>query len=221
VKFAGFGEYAVEFYDGLAADNSKAYWEDHLETYRADVRAPMEALLAELTPEFGPGFGEGKVFRPYRDVRFAKDKTPYKTHCGAVVEQGRGGGAYYVEVSSAGLRAGGGCFHLQSDQLARFRQAVDTQVHGIALERILAKLRRDGWEIAGDVLRTRPRGFPADHARLDLLKHRSLYAVRGWDPDDTLHERSCLDRVRAAWQQLRDFNEWARDHVGLSEKPRR
>src|SRR4051812_28438083 len=89
-----------------------------------DVRAPMEALLAELTPEFGPGFGEGKVFRPYRDVRFAKDKTPYKTHCGAVIEQGRGGGAYYVEVSSAGLRVGGGCFHLQSDQLARFRQAV-------------------------------------------------------------------------------------------------
>lgn len=107
-KFAGFGEHAVEFYDGLSADNSKAYWADHVEVYRSDVRAPMEALIAELTPEFGPGFGEGKVFRPYRDVRFARDKTPYKTHCGGVVEQGRGGGAYYVEVSSAGLRVGGG-----------------------------------------------------------------------------------------------------------------
>lgn len=220
-KFAGFGEYVVEFYDGLSADNSKAYWEDHVEVYRSDVRGPMEALLAELTPEFGPGFGEGKVFRPYRDVRFSHDKTPYKTHCGGVVEQGRGGGAYYVEVSSAGMRAGGGCFHLQSDQLARFRQAVGTEIHGKALDDILAKLRRAGWTIAGDTMKTKPRGFADDHPRLELLKHRSLYAVRTWEPDDTLHERACLDRVRKAWQQLRPLNEWARDHVGVSEKPRR
>ncbi|MBB2937610.1 uncharacterized protein (TIGR02453 family) [Amycolatopsis bartoniae] len=221
MTFSGFGEHAVEFYDGLLADNSKAYWDDNLRLYREHVRQPMEALLAELTSEFGPDFGEGKVFRPYRDVRFAKDKTPYKTHCGAVIEQGRGGGAFYVELSSAGLRVGGGCFHLESDQLARYRQAVDTEVHGAALERILAKLRKTGWEIAGDVLRTRPRGYAEEHPRLGLLKHRSLYAVRSWEPDDTLHERACLDRVRRAWRQVRDFNEWARDHVGSSEKPRR
>lgn len=221
VKFAGFGEHAVEFYDGLLADNSKPYWDDNLKIYREHVRAPMEALLTELTPEFAPDFGEGKVFRPHRDVRFAKDKSPYKTNCGAVIEQGRGGGAYYVEVSSEGLRVGGGCFHLQSDQVARFRQAVHTDVHGTALERILGKLRKAGWQITGDTLRTKPRGFADDHPRLDLLKHRSLYAVRAWEPDDTLHERACLDRVRRAWRQVRDFNEWARDHVGVSEKPRR
>lgn len=221
VRFAGFGDHAVEFYDGLLADNSKAYWEDNLPIYREQVRAPMEALLGELVGEFGPGFGEGKVFRPYRDVRFARDKSPYKTHCGAVIEQGRGGGAYYVELSSAGLRVGGGCFHLQSDQLARFRQAVDTEVHGHTLEGILGELRKSGWQLTGDVMRTKPRGFPDDHPRLELLRHRSLYAIRAWEPDDTLHERSCLDRVRNAWRQVRDFNEWARDHVGLSEKPRR
>lgn len=218
MKFAGFGEHAVEFYDGLVADNSKAYWEDNRKSYEADVRAPMEALLAELSPEFGPGFGTEKVFRPYRDVRFARDKSPYKTHCGGVIEQGRGGGAYYVEVSSAGLRVGGGCFHLESDQLARFRQAVDTDVHGTALDKILSTLRKAGWTVTGEVLRTRPRGFAEDHPRLELLRHRSIYAVRAWEPDDTLHERSCLDRVRRAWRQLRPFNEWARDHVGPTER---
>jgi uncharacterized protein (DUF2461 family) len=99
VKFSGFGEYAIDFYDGLELDNSKAYWDDHKETYLRDVKAPMEALLAALAPEFG----EGKVFRPYRDVRFSKDKTPYKTHCGGVIEKGRGGGAYYAQISSEGL----------------------------------------------------------------------------------------------------------------------
>ncbi|MFC4001069.1 DUF2461 domain-containing protein [Prauserella oleivorans] len=221
MSFTGFGEYAIDFYDGLVADNSRPYWDANVEIYRRDVRAPMEALLAELADEFAPGFGEPKVFRPHRDVRFAKDKSPYKTHCGGVIEPGRGAGAYYVEVGPAGLRVGGGCFHLAADQLARFRAAVDTDIHGRALERIVADLRADGWDIAGERLATRPRGVPADHPRLDLLRHRALYALRGWEPDDTLHERGCLDRVRTAWRALRPLNEWARDHVGLSELPRR
>lgn len=221
VKFTGFGEYAVDFYDGLEADNSKSYWDQNVAVYQGDVRAPMEALLKELSTEFGQGFGEGKVFRPYRDVRFAKDKTPYKTHCGGVIEAGRGGGAYYVELGPAGLRVGGGCFHLASDQLARFRTAVDTELHGPALEKILATLRRGGWDINGDRLKSRPRGFAEEHPRIDLLRYRSVYAARTWEPADFLHEREALERVRKSWRQLRAFNEWARDHVGPSEQPRR
>ncbi|SDC28012.1 DUF2461 domain-containing protein [Actinokineospora iranica] len=218
--FQGFGEYAIDFYDGLVADNSKAYWDANKATYETDVRAPMQALLGELEKEFGAEFGRAKVFRPFRDVRFAKDKTPYKTHCGGVIEAGRGGGAYYVEVGPAGLRVGGGCFHLAADQLARFRAAVAEEIHGDALRAILAKLERSGWEILGDRLRTAPRGYPKDHPRIDLLQYRSVYAVRVWEPDDTLHERGCLTRVRTAWRQLRVFNEWSRDHVGVSEVAR-
>jgi uncharacterized protein (TIGR02453 family) len=221
MAFEGFGEYAVDFFEGLAVDNSRPYWQDNLATYTADVRGPMEALLAELEPEFGPGFGQAKVFRPYRDVRFARDKSPYKTHCGAVIERGRGAGAYYVAISAAGLRVGGGCFHLAPDQLARYRRAVDSEVHGSALHLIVAALRRTGWSIEGDLLATRPRGVAPDHPRLPLLRHRTLYAVREWEPDDGLHERACLDRVRRAWRQLGRLNEWAHDHVGPSELPRR
>jgi uncharacterized protein (TIGR02453 family) len=220
-RFEGFGEHAVDFYDGLVADNSKSYWTDHKATYLSDVRAPMEALLAELSGEFATDFGRATVFRPYRDVRFAKDKTPYKTHCGGVIEPGRGAGAYYVELSPDGVRVGGGCFHLQSDQLARYRTAVAEDVHGPALAKILTKLEKAGWEIKGDRLATRPRGVPADHPRLDLLRYRSVYATRTWPPDDVLHERALLARVRTAWRALRPFNEWARDRVGLSEQPRR
>jgi len=221
VAFTGFGEHVIDFYDGLLADNSKAYWDDNIDVYRRDIRAPMEALLAELEVEFGPDFGSGKVFRPNRDVRFARDKSPYKTNCGAVIEAGRGGGAYYVEVSSAGMMVGGGCFHLQSDQIARLRQAVDTDLHGPELGRIVTALRTAGWEIKGERLKTKPRGYPDDHPRIDLLRHKSLYAVKRWEPDDMLHEPGCLDRVRRAWREVRDFNAWAADHVGVSEQPRR
>jgi uncharacterized protein (TIGR02453 family) len=214
VGFTGFGEYAVDFFDGLVVDNSKAYWDDNREVYQRDVRAPMETLLAQLEPEFGAG----KVFRPYRDVRFSKDKTPYKTHCGGVVETGRGGGAYYVEVSSAGLRVGGGSFHMASDQLSRYRTSVDDDRRGKELEKILAKLVRQGWQVHGDQLKSKPRGYDADHPRIDLLRHRSLYVMRVWEPDDALHEPQCGDRVRTSWRQLKDFNDWCADHVGVSEK---
>lgn len=220
VAFPGFGEYAVDFYDGLVADNSKSYWQANEATYQRDVRAPMEALLAELAPEFATGFGTGKVFRPYRDLRFAKDRSPYKTHCGAVIEQGRGGGAYYVEVGPDGLVVGGGCFHLAPDQLERFRRAVDTEIHGVALRGIVTALQEAGWQVHGDQLKTKPRGFAVDHPRLDLLRYRSLYVTYTWPPDDTLHEPNSLERVRRAWREVRAFNEWARDRVGPSENPR-
>src|SRR5262250_3083598 len=102
VTFCGFGERLIDFYEGLEADNSKAYWTDHKAIYDEHVRDPMVALLAELADEFG----DGKVFRPYRDVRFSKDKTPYKNHCGGTVhgQRGSGGsGGYYVQVSADGL----------------------------------------------------------------------------------------------------------------------
>lgn len=215
MTFDGFGEYAIDFYDGLVLDNSKAYWDDNKETYLRDVRAPMEALLLALEKEFG----EGKVFRPYRDVRFAKDKTPYKDHCGAVIEKGRGGGAYYVQLSPEGLMTGGGSFHMQSDQLARYRASVDA--HGVLLRKIVDKLLGQGWQLAGDVMKSKPRGFADDHPHLDLLRHRSIYVRKVWEPDDVLHEPGCLDRVRKSWRQLRDFNAWCEDHVGVSEQPRR
>ena len=94
----GFPDEAFDFYEGLQADNSKAYWTAHRETYETAVRAPLVALLAALEDEFGAGH----VFRPYRDVRFSKDKTPYKDHQGAFAEVGDAVG-YYVQISADGL----------------------------------------------------------------------------------------------------------------------
>lgn len=77
MSFDGFPpEAALDFYDDLEIDNSKFFWEQHKETYRTAVAEPMSALAEELADEFGTA----KLFRPHRDVRFSKDKSPYKTH---------------------------------------------------------------------------------------------------------------------------------------------
>lgn len=210
MTFTGFGEYAVEFFDGLEADNSKAYWTDQRGVYESDVRAPMQALLAALEPEFGTG----KIFRPYRDVRFSADKTPYKTHCGAIA------GAFYVQVGADGLMAAGGYYQMAPDQVARFRTAVDDDRRGTDLEKRLAAVG-DDVVVRGEKLRTRPRGVDPEHPRLDLLRHKSLFGSRTWPPDDTLHEAGALDRVVATWRALTPLTEWLADHVGPSERPRR
>ena len=84
MTFSGWPIEAVEFYEGLEADNSKVYWQEHKAVYDRFVKAPMEELLAELADEFGAG----RLFRPYRDVRFSADKTPYKTNCAARLGDG-------------------------------------------------------------------------------------------------------------------------------------
>jgi uncharacterized protein (TIGR02453 family) len=209
--FAGFGEQLVDFYDGLEADNSKAYWTDNKAVYDEQVKAPMTALLAALEPEFG----RGKIFRPYRDVRFSADKTPYKTHCGATV------GGYYVQAGADGIMIAGGYYQMAGDQIARYRVAVDEERRGEDLRRRLGKVAKAGLTVAGDQLATRPRGVDPGHPRLELLRHRSLYAWRRWPGEDLMLSPELTGEVAAHWRTLNPLIEWLADHVGPTERPRR
>ena len=205
MAFTGFGERVVDLYEGLEADNSRAYWTDHKALYESDVREPMAALLADLEP----GFGAGKIFRPHRDVRFSADKSPLKTHCGATTASGG-----YVQVSADGLLVAAGYYAMAPAPLARYRAAVDDERLGGELETVVAAVRAGGDTVDGDLLATRPRGTPKDHPRLELLRHKSLYAWRAWPPDDALHSPVLVDRVRDTWRRLEPLAAWLRDHVG-------
>jgi uncharacterized protein (TIGR02453 family) len=214
VSFEGFPDEGLVFYEGLEADNTKTYWTRGKSSYEAHVRAPLLALLEELAPEFGTA----KVFRPYRDVRFSNDKTPYKTHQGAVIHPEGRAAAWYVQISAEGLRVAGGCWRLESDQVARYRRAVADEVQGPPLQAEVDRLSGAGWAIDGDRLVRVPAGFDADAPRLDLLKHKALHASRSWEPADWLHSREALERVRAAWRDLVALNVWLDDNVGATTK---
>ncbi|MGY1745697.1 DUF2461 domain-containing protein [Blastococcus sp. SYSU D00695] len=220
MTFEGFPDEGLMFYESLEADNSRTYWTAQRPVYESSVRAPMQALVDELAAEFGAA----KLFRPHRDVRFSHDKTPYKTHQGAVVDEqpGGGAGAWYVQISADGLRVAGGAWRLESDQVARYRRAVVDDVQGPRLAAEIARLVSLGWAVGGDRLTRPPRGFdvPADD-RADLLLHRSLNVSQQWEPADWLHSRQALDRVRTAWREVVDLNRWLADNVGATTKERR
>jgi uncharacterized protein (TIGR02453 family) len=208
VTFAGFPVAALDFYDDLEVDNTKTFWEEHRHVYDEAVKAPMVALTAALEDEFGPA----KIFRPYRDVRFAKDKTPYKTHQGAFVAVAPSTG-YYVQVGAPGVRTGVGFYQAPPARLASFREAVDHETFGVGLQRILGRVERQGWTVGGDAVKTAPRGWSADHPRIDLLRHRSLTLGREHGFAPYVHTAELLDHVRADWRAGKPFIDWILTHV--------
>jgi uncharacterized protein (TIGR02453 family) len=204
VGFTGWPVEAVEFYEGLEDDNSRAYWHAHKAVYEQSVKAPMEALLAELEEEFGPG----RIFRPNRDTRFSKDKTPYKLNCAAHLTGG------YISVSADELFVGSGLYMPMPDELKRFRAAIDADRSGRALEEIVAALRKAKYDVgAHDRVKTAPRGFDKDHPRLELLQLKGITMSKAWPVGGWLGTRKAKERVVATLRAARPLNDWIAQHV--------
>ena len=210
MAFHGWKAEALEFFEGLEADNSKAYWQRNKDVYETLVRAPMEELLGELAPEFG----DGRIFRPYRDVRFSRDKSPYKTNIAAMIGEG------YVQLSAQGLGAGCGMWEMAPDQLERYRARVADDASGEELTRLVADAKAAGIEIMGHgVLKTAPRGYPRDHPRVELLRYKGITTWREWPAGAWLGTRRARDKVVGFLRLSRPLEGWLRTNVGPSTVP--
>jgi uncharacterized protein (TIGR02453 family) len=206
VAFTGIPIAALDFYEDLENDNSKAFWTAHKHVYDEQVKAPLEALAAALEKQYGPA----KLFRPYRDVRFSKDKTPYKTAQGAWFSET----SLYLQVSAAGLMLAGGYWDATSAQVSRLRRAVDDDVAGPALERIIAAVRRRGLTVGGDRLTRVPSGYDRDHPRADLLRYKTLTARTDVGAPPWLATPGAAREVAKVWRAVTPLVEWLDTHVG-------
>jgi uncharacterized protein (TIGR02453 family) len=203
--FRGWPPGVVEFFDGLEVDNTKAYWTAHKDFYVADVLGPMEALLAGLAPEFG----EGRVFRPYRDTRFSPDKSPYKTTIAAHNDAG------YISLSSDALGVGSGLYMPSPAQLARFRAAVADGRTGRQLVALVEELHRRRLRVsAHETLKSAPRGYPVDHPRIDLLRHKGLTAWKEWAVGPWLGTAAPKRRIADALRATAPLRAWLDRNVG-------
>lgn len=209
MRFQGWPAQAIAWFEGLEQDNSRAYFTATREVYDQSVKGPLLALLAEIADEFGTAH----VFRPNRDVRFSADKSPYKTQAAALV-----GGMHYVEISMDGVLAGSGAYHMSRDQLARFRRAIDEEASGKDLVAVVDDLRRSGYTVHGEALKTAPKGFSRDHPRIDLLRHKGLVVMADLPPGRALSSRRALDHVATTWRASAALTGWLGTHVGPAEE---
>ena len=204
--FPGWSPEAVEFFQDLQVNNTKAYWSAHKDFYEASVRAPMAELLDELSQEFGPG----RIARPYRDMRFRAGQSPYKTEIYATLN--RGG---YVRFSADGLTAALGYYMMTAAQLDRYRQAVIDDEHGARLAELTERLRGDGLQVGGgQVLKTAPRGYPGDHPRIGLLRCKGLICWQQWPVAPWLYTAEAKDRVAGFLRTAAPLHQWLDQQVG-------
>ena len=205
MAFSGWPEEALDFYDGLMADNSKPYWTEHRATYDQKILGPMTELTEELAAEFG----EPKIFRPYRDVRFSADKTPYKTHIGATL-----GHAGYIQLSAEGLGAGAGMWEMNPEQLARYREAVADDGPGVELEQVIAMIEKADITVHGHgALKSAPRGYPVDHPRVALLRYKGVTAWKQWPVEPWLETAEAKKHIVSFLRTTQPLCSWLTAHV--------
>ncbi|MFI7356494.1 DUF2461 family protein [Streptomyces avidinii] len=221
MTFSGFPPSALRLYEDLAADNSKEAWRlRHRERYERDVRAPMDELAAELSAHFreSTGSGEVQVLGPVRDTRMSHDKSPYKSYQGAHLDLLPCLGLW-VHLDRHGLYASGRWYPYAGAEVTRYRAAVEQEDGGAELAAIAGRLEEQGFVLGGDRLRSRPRGVPADHPRLALLRHRKIDAGRRYGPDAGLHTARAGELVRETWQSVRPLLDWMAARA-LTPQPR-
>ena len=219
-RFAGFADREARFFRALAKNQNREWFAQHRAEYEEGWLRPMQALLGEVRERVAPLYrreelAAPKVFRIHRDVRFSKDKAPYKTHIGGFLAlDGTGAGpgaaaALYFHVAADELFAGAGQYMMDGEQLRRFRAAVVDAKRGKQLAGVLGKLVRAGFTIGSyQQLQRVPRGFDAEHPQADLLRRKGLFVAFPTTSRALLVSRKLVDELVTGAKSTVPLVEW-------------
>jgi uncharacterized protein (TIGR02453 family) len=225
MSFAGFPSETFAFLEGIKAHNDKAWFDAHRDLYEAGYVAPARAFVEALGPKLKAISPEvqfeakvnGSMSRINRDIRFSKDKRPYKEHLGLWFWHGDRRRwdvpGFWFELTPNGVQLGVGLYMMQGEQLDAFRQSVIHPRSGKALLAAVAAVTAKGkYEIGGKTRKLMPRGFSTDADRSDYLLHEGLYATIALPRDAAAKPTfvaSCVKHYTALWP----VNKWLLDEV--------
>jgi uncharacterized protein (TIGR02453 family) len=202
-EFAGFPREATEFFQKLARNNNREWFLAHKDAYERACRDPLKALVTELDP-----LGPCRITRINRDMRFARDGKPYKTHIAAGVRNS------YISLSAEGLWVGTGLYRPEPPMLHKLRSAIADSKSGSLLAALVRTLRRKGYDIdTHESLNGAPRGYSAEHPRIDLLKMKDIYAGHLVAPGPVLSSRKALAAVEKTISDVAPLADWLRRYV--------
>ena len=204
---------AVEFLRDLEANNDRDWFKANRARYDGYLVEPGRELAAKLAP-----LGKPRFFRPYNDTRFHM-RPPIKEQLGVAIGYG-GAGGWYFDLSLDGLLVAAGLYRPASDQLDRFRAAMDDGRRAAGFERALKPAVDAGLELAAPELKRAPRGYPLDHPRIDRLRLKQLTVARLHPLEPWLHEPACDELVERQLGAARPLVAWLGKHVGPSQSAR-
>jgi uncharacterized protein (TIGR02453 family) len=201
--FTGFPREATEFFRELARNNNRDWFQAHRDVYEQACRDPLKALVTELDP-----LGTPHISRINRDMRFSRDGQPYKTHIAAGVL------GTYINLSAEGLYIGTGMYRPEPAALQKFRSAIDADKSGRELAKIVSAIRRKGYTVGThESVNSAPRGFAADHPRIEFLRMKDIHAGKTIPPGPVLASRKAVAAVKQVVTDIRPLAEWIGRHV--------
>ena len=221
--FAGFPREGFDFLRDLAANNNKPWFEANRRGYDEGLLGPGRLFVSAMgmaLSEFAPGIHaeprvSGSIFRIHRDIRFSRDKRPYKTHFDMWFWQGnrhsRDCPGYFLRLTPDAVVAGAGRHAFDKATLEAFRTAVADEHRGPALEQALAKVRAAGAEVGGAHYKRLPRGFAADHPRADLLRYNALHAFIEEPLPPDVHTAEFVDFCCERFRKVSPVQHWILD----------
>ena len=196
-----------QFFNKLEQNNNREWFEQHKPEFKAletTVKQFGEALKDQLNQH--DSIDRFKLFRVYRDVRFSKDKTPYKTHFGMAWHRTKPEyrGGYYLHLKPNDIFLACGFWDPNPADLKRIRQEIDMDADEYRDIINEPNFKRIWGELQGDAVKTAPKGYAKDHPNIDLLRHKQhIFMVRYNEEDVTAED--FLDRLDTALQAVRPF----------------
>lgn len=190
MSFDGLPADYFRFFKELSANNNREWFEDNKPRFRESVQAPLVAFVEAMAPRLkkvskyfvaDPRLNGGSIFRIYKDVRFSRDKTPYKTHGGVQFRHARGKDAhapgFYVHMGPGEVFFGGGIWMPPSDVLLKIRSAIRDDGAAWKKASTGAAFKKRFGEVRGDQLTRPPRGFDGEGANIEDIRRKSFFAM--------------------------------------------
>lgn len=210
---AGLPKELFTYLEDLGRNNTREFWSTNKHMWEQAVKAPMEALLADLSGDFPPL----RLFRPQRDLRYTKDKSPYKLFTGATSDATAvGGSGYHLHIDADGLTIACGAMLMSPAELGRFRMAIDDPRSGASFSHLCASLAAASLPVGAGLkpaLKRTPAGFSAEHPRSQFLRWKGAAMEAEFETSAWMHTPELADRIRTAWHGAAPFMEWMNTHV--------
>ncbi len=226
-KFNGFPKGCITFYRDLAKNNSKQWFEDHRRAYDEQVLAParqfvlaMGDALAGLSPEIHADPRTDKsIFRIYRDVRFSRDKRPFKTNLAIWFWEGNGPrmecSGYYFHLEPGTLMLGAGIYLFPRHMLKEYRDSVVHRKHGPELARAVRSVLKKGpYGLGGEFYKKVPRGYPGDHENAEFLLYNGLWAGMEVPVPGEVFSSGLVGYCYKRYADMAPLHEWLRSLTG-------
>ena len=211
------------FLQDLAANNDRTWFQEHRDRYEAHVKAPALELIQDLGAPFAAisshfHVGPRSLFRVHRDVRFSKDKRPYKTTIGLHFRHDAGRDAhapgYYLHVEPGGSFVGLGMWHPDGTALRKVRDRI-VESPEVWREAVGDEVFRDTFELEGERLKRAPRGYDADHPLIEDLKRKDFIGGHKV-PDSFVLDRELPDRLTSLFAAGTPFMRFLCEAVGVA-----